>query len=79
MRKMTDSFLDAGDVIRRLGGTTKTAALCEVSKSAVSQWLKNGIPKAQLKYLKAVRPSAFEDTEPHRRRESDKCSELLRR
>lgn len=71
---MTDSSLNAGDVIRRLGGTAKTAALCEVTKSAVSQWIKNGIPKAQLKYLKAVRPSVFTDVESLRRRETDKCS-----
>lgn len=71
---MTDSSLDAKDVIRRLGGTAKTAVLCEVTKSAVSQWLKNGIPKAQLKYLKAVRPSAFDEhCAELRRRESDKC------
>jgi hypothetical protein len=48
------------EIIDRLGGTTKTAALCEVSAQAVSQWRLNGIPKPQRKFLKAVRPDAFE-------------------
>ena len=47
------------EIIERLGGTTKTAVLCEVSAQAVSQWRVNGIPKAQRKFLKAVRPDAF--------------------
>lgn len=47
------------EIIERLGGTTKTAVLCEVTAQAVSQWRLNGIPKAQRKFLKAVRPDAF--------------------
>lgn len=47
------------EIIQRLGGTTKTAVLCEVSPQAVSQWHENGIPKAQLKFLKLARPDAF--------------------
>jgi len=48
------------EIIQRLGGTTKTAALCEVTAQAVSQWLHNGIPRAQLKYIRVVRPDVFE-------------------
>ncbi|MFM9438064.1 DNA-binding transcriptional regulator YdaS (Cro superfamily) [Janthinobacterium sp. CG_23.3] len=46
-------------VIELLGGNAKTAALCEVTPGAVSQWLHNGIPKAQLKFLKLARPDVF--------------------
>jgi len=57
---MSTTELDAAkQVILLFGGTTKTAALCDISKSAVSQWMKNGIPRAQLKYLKALRPDLF--------------------
>jgi DNA-binding transcriptional regulator YdaS (Cro superfamily) len=49
-------------IIERLGGTAATAELCEVSPSAVSQWKgDDGIPKHQLKFLRAVRPDVFED------------------
>jgi hypothetical protein len=48
------------EIIGRLGGTTKTANLCEVSAQAVSQWRHNGIPRTQLKYLRATRPEIFE-------------------
>ncbi|MEC5164045.1 hypothetical protein [Janthinobacterium sp. CG_S6] len=46
-------------VIELLGGNAKTAALCEVTPGAVSQWIHNGIPKAQLKFLKLARPDVF--------------------
>jgi hypothetical protein len=52
------------EIIERLGGTTKTAVLCEVTAQAVSQWRLNGIPKAQRKFLMAVRPEAFSTNEP---------------
>jgi hypothetical protein len=52
------------EIIERLGGTTKTAVLCEVTAQAVSQWRLNGIPKAQRKFLKAVRPEAFATNSP---------------
>lgn len=51
----------ATEIIRRLGGTTKTAILCEVTAQAVSQWHINGIPKAQLKFLRLARPAVFRD------------------
>jgi hypothetical protein len=51
--------LEPKEIIKRLGGTSKTAELCEITKGAVSQWLINGIPKAQLKFLMAVRPEVF--------------------
>lgn len=69
---MTTSNVDAREVIANLGGNAKTAQLCEVTPSAVSQWLTNGIPRAQLKYLKAVRPDAFPGAPAPKRRRTDK-------
>jgi len=56
---MTTSTDEARHVIEQLGGNAKTALLCEVTPSAVSQWLTNGIPRAQRKYLEVIRPDAF--------------------
>lgn len=55
--------MNATEIIQRLGGTTKTADLCEVTAQAVSQWHRNGIPKTQLKFLRAARPEVFDQTE----------------
>jgi hypothetical protein len=51
--------MNATELIQRLGGATKTAVLCEVSVQAVSQWRKNGVPKAQLRFLRLKRPDVF--------------------
>lgn len=56
---MTQLNLEAIEVIENLGGNAKTAVICEVSRAAVSQWRHNGIPRAQLKFLKATQPDAF--------------------
>jgi len=50
---------EAVEIIERLGGNAKTAELCEISPSAVSQWVHNGIPKAQRKFLRVARPDVF--------------------
>jgi hypothetical protein len=49
----------ANQVIDDLGGTAKTAILCDTSESAVSQWRVNGIPGVRLMYLKLARPDVF--------------------
>jgi hypothetical protein len=51
--------MNAIEIIQRLGGPTKTAALCEVTTQAVSQWQQNGIPKARLQFLRLARPDVF--------------------
>jgi DNA-binding transcriptional regulator YdaS (Cro superfamily) len=59
---MTDALptnAEAVDIIERLGGNAKTAELCEVSPSAVSQWVRNGIPRVRTKFLRLARPDAF--------------------
>jgi hypothetical protein len=56
---MAEELISAEEVIRALGGPSEIAKLCEISRSAVSQWKGNGIPKSQLKFLKAVRPGVF--------------------
>jgi DNA-binding transcriptional regulator YdaS (Cro superfamily) len=57
--------MDAKQIIELLGGTSATARLCEVSRSAVSQWgKKNNIPKAQLKFLKVAKAEVFKTVSP---------------
>lgn len=49
-------------LIAELGGSSAVAELCDVSVSAVSQWIADygqGIPHARLMYLNAIRPKAF--------------------
>lgn len=55
--------MNASDIISKLGGTTKAAALCHVTPGAVSQWLEKGIPQSRLMFLKLARPDVFEDAE----------------
>ena len=43
-------------LIDDLGGPTAVAALCQVSPQAVSQWRRDGIPKARRMYLAVIRP-----------------------
>lgn len=47
------------EFINLLGGTSKVANLCGISKGAVSQWKKNGIPLAQCNYLKTKFPKEY--------------------
>lgn len=51
--------MDANKIIDSLGGTSAVAELCEVTTGAVSQWRDDGIPRARLMFLKAVRPDVF--------------------
>lgn len=66
MRLYTEIFtmestetVDADLVIANLGGPSKAGALLGISKSAVSQWRVNGIPRMQLKYLRLAHPEVF--------------------
>ncbi len=54
-----NAAMTPGEIIDALGGTNAVAELCEVSPSAVSQWRQDGIPKARLMFLHAVRPDIF--------------------
>lgn len=54
-----DTHIDPNEIIDQLGGTSEAAAICEVTDQAVSQWRTNGIPKARLMYLRAIRPEVF--------------------
>ena len=51
------------EIIDLLGGTSKVAELCEVTTGAVSQWRDDGIPRARMMFLKAVRPDVFKEVE----------------
>jgi hypothetical protein len=55
-----DQDQEAGRVIDALGGTGEVARLCEVSDAAVSQWRRDGIPKARIQFLRLARPEVFE-------------------
>jgi hypothetical protein len=46
-------------IIAELGGTKKTAVLCDANESAVSMWKQRGIPRMHLKWLRIKRPSVF--------------------
>jgi hypothetical protein len=60
---MNTKTQDPNLIIERLGGTVKTAELCDVSNQAVSQWRTDGIPRARIMYLRVVRPDVFDDEE----------------
>lgn len=63
---MTDALhpnAEAVAIIEGLGGNAKTAEFCEVTPSAVSQWLRNGVPRVQIKFLRLARPDVFERIE----------------
>lgn len=45
------------DLLTQIGGQAAIARECEITDSAVSQWVeKNKIPKAQQKYLRLSHP-----------------------
>lgn len=49
----------AKELIALIGGNGEMAKLCNVSKSAVSQWIANGVPESRVMFLKLARPKAF--------------------
>lgn len=51
------------EIIDQLGGTFEVARLCEVQPPSVSEWRRNGIPKARLMFLRLARPEVFIDLE----------------
>lgn len=53
-RSADDLLIDA------LGGTVVVARLCQVKPSAVSQWRRDGIPRARLMFLELARPDVFD-------------------
>lgn len=55
--------LTPDQIIDALGGTSKTAELCEIEPPSVSEWRKNGIPHARLMFLKLARPDVFSKPE----------------
>ncbi|WP_455016702.1 Cro/CI family transcriptional regulator [Kingella oralis] len=45
--------------IQVFGGVSEVAKVCGITRSAVSQWKRNGIPKAQMNFLKTKFPRKF--------------------
>lgn len=62
--------MQPNQIIDSLGGTAEVSRICEVSAQAVSQWRQDGIPKARLMYLRAIRPDVFADEKPEASREA---------
>lgn len=60
------------EIIDALGGTFRVAELCEVKPPSVSDWKKNGIPRARLMFLRVARPEVFGelDSSPTRQPQS---------
>ena len=55
--------LTADEIIDALGGTSETARICQVKDPSVSEWRRNGIPRARLMFLKLARPEVFSGDE----------------
>ncbi len=53
----------ATKIIETLGGTAEVARLFDVRMPSVSGWKLEGIPKARMHYIKAVRPEALADVD----------------
>jgi hypothetical protein len=53
--------LEADRIIDSLGGTGEVARIFAVDPAAVSQWRRNGIPRARLHTLRLTRPEMFVD------------------
>lgn len=52
--------MDAAKIIEKLGGTAAVARLCDIKSPSVSEWKRNNaIPKAQLNFLRVLRPDIF--------------------
>lgn len=50
------------EFINKLGGVSKVAEICCVTKGAVSQWKKNNkIPNAQFNFLKTKFPKIYKE------------------
>lgn len=47
--------IPASQVVDALGGTAAVARLCEISMPSVSDWKKDGIPRARMMFLRVVR------------------------
>lgn len=55
--------MNPSEIIDALGGTFRVAELCEVQPPSVSDWRKNGIPRARMMFLRLARPEVFEGLE----------------
>ncbi|MEW9586269.1 Cro/CI family transcriptional regulator [Paraburkholderia sp. DGU8] len=57
---------EASRIIDCLGGTGDVARLFDVDPAAVSQWRRNGIPRARLQLLRLTKPELFAADAPVR-------------
>lgn len=62
--RVMDTKHPDSEIIDALGGTAEVARLCDVKQPSVSDWRKQGIPRARRMYLQAIRPEVFPQPEP---------------
>lgn len=51
--------MNANQIIDALGGTNEVARLCEIKPPSVSEWRRDGIPRARLMFLRLARQDVF--------------------
>lgn len=61
--------MNHSEIIDALGGTFRVAELCEVKPPSVSDWRKNGIPRARMMFLQLAKPEVFEALEANQAQE----------
>lgn len=61
--------MNPSEIIDALGGTFRVAELCEVKPPSVSDWRKNGIPRARMMFLQLAKPEVFEALEAEKAQE----------
>jgi len=49
------------EIIDRLGGPSKVAAMFGIKPPSVCEWRNTGIPNARLMYLRLLRPDLFDE------------------
>lgn len=55
--------MNPSEIIDALGGTYRVAEMCEIRPPSVSEWRKNGIPRARMMFLRLARPEVFHQLE----------------
>ena len=59
MDKTTKTQHPDAALIEAMGGTSVVADLCRIKPPSVSEWKRDGIPKARRDYLSLLRPDVF--------------------
>lgn len=57
---MANDQVDSRKLIKLLGGVSRVAEMWDVTRGAVSQWNKNGVPGDFIKFLRVARPDVIQ-------------------